>query len=114
KIPRAYVQADPIVDGSNNLLALPSRPQFTPNAQAYEIGKESWRRSIQAAMGITPLPTAAQRQNEKSGVALERIQTQQAIGSFHFTANFKLSVQNAGEQINELVTEILDTPRQIA
>lgn len=115
KVPRAYVQVDPVVDeASGQLLPLPTRPAFIPNAQAYEIGKESWRRSIQSSMGIVPLPTAAQRQNEKSGVALERIQTQQAVGSYHFTANFKLSLQNAGWQINELITNILDTPRQIA
>lgn len=93
---------------------LPQRPQFTPNAQAYEVSREAWRRQVQSAMGITPLPTAAQRQNEKSGVALQRIENQQAIGSYHFTANFKLSLQNAGTQLNELITEVIDTPRQIA
>lgn len=115
KVPRSYVQVDPLVDQSNGQpLPLPTRPQFIPNAQAYEIGKESWRRSVQSAMGIVPLPTAAQRQNEKSGIALEKIQTQQAIGSYHFTANFELSLQLAGKQINELITKVLDTPRQIA
>lgn len=115
KVPRSYVQADPIVDQtSGQILPLPSRPAFTPNAQAYEVGKESARRSIQASMGLTPLPTAAQRQNEKSGVALERIATQQSVGAYHFTANFKLSLGNCGFQINELITEILDTPRETA
>lgn len=115
KVPRSFLQVDAVVDETNGqILPLPQRPQFIPNAQAYEVGKESWRRSIQAAMGITPLPTAAQRQNEKSGVALERIQTQQSVGAYHFTANFKLSLQNAGWQINELITNILDTPRQMA
>lgn len=115
KVPRSYVQVDPMVDqGNGQPLPLPTRPQFIPNAQAYEIGKESWRRSVQSAMGIVPLPTAAQRQNEKSGIALEKIQTQQSIGSYHFTANFELSLQNAGKQINELITLVLDTSRQIA
>ena len=114
KVPRAYVQADPTVDAANGqILPLPSRPQFTPNAQAYEISKESWRRSIQASMGVTPLPTAAQRQNEKSGVALDKIQSQQAIGSFHFTDNFDRAIENAGRQINELITLVMDTPRQV-
>jgi hypothetical protein len=36
------------------------------------------------------------------------------VGAYHFTANFKLSLQNAGWQINELITNIIDTPRQIA
>lgn len=114
KVPRAYIQADPIVDqSSNSVLPLPTRAPFSPNAQAYEIGFERWRRSVQSAMGITPLPTAAQRQNEKSGVALDKIQAQQAIGSYHFTDNFDRSLENGGRQIDELITLVLDTPRQV-
>lgn len=114
KVPRSFLQVDPMVDGaSGQVLPLPSRPQFTPNAQAYEISKESWRRAVQASMGITPLPTAAQRQNEKSGVALDKIQSQQAVGSFHFTDNFDRAIENAGRQLNELITKVMDTPRQV-
>ena len=113
-VPRSYVQVDAVTDAANGqLLPLPSRPAFTPNAQAYEIGKESWRRSIQASMGITALPTAAQRQNEKSGVALDKIQASQAIGSFHFTDNFDRAIENAGRQLDELITKVMDTPRQV-
>jgi hypothetical protein len=115
KVPRSRIQVDPIVDqGSGSILPLPTRLPFTPNYAAYEAGFERWRRSLQAAMGISPLPTAAQRQNEKSGVALERIQTQQAVGSFHFTDNFDRSVENAGRQINELITKVIDTERSLA
>lgn len=115
KVPRSRIQVDPVVDqATNQLLPLPTRLPFTPNYAAYEAGYERWRRSLQAAMGITPLPTAAQRENEKSGVALSRIETQQAIGSFHFTDNFDRSLENAGRQINELITEVMDTERQVA
>ena len=114
KVPRSFVQVDPTVDAANGqLLPIPERPAFTPNAQAYEISKESWRRSIQASMGISPLPTAAQRQNEKSGVALDKIQSAQAIGSFHFTDNFDRAIENAGRQINELITLVMDTAREV-
>jgi hypothetical protein len=113
-VPRAFIQADPVVDGaSGSVLPLPARAPFSPNAQAYEIGFERWRRSVQSAMGITPLPTAAQRSNEKSGVALEKIQAQQAIGSYHFTDNFDRSLENAGRQLDELITKVMDTPRQV-
>ena len=115
KVPRSYVQIDPQVDGaSGQTLPLPTRLPFAPNYAAYEAGYERWRRSLQAAMGITALPTSAQRQNEKSGVALERIQTQQAVGSFHFTDNFDRSLENAGRQIDELITKTMDTERQVA
>lgn len=113
-VPRAYIQVDPVVDqASGQVLPPPQRNPFSPNASAYEIGFERWRRSVQSAMGITPLPTAAQRQNEKSGVALDKIQSQQAIGSFHFTDNFDRAIENAGRQLDELITKVMDTPRQV-
>ena len=115
KVPRSYVQYDPVVDSTNGQTAVPppARPQFTADIQTYEIGKESWRRSIQSSMGIMPLPTAAQRQNEKSGVALDKIQTQQSVGAYHFTANFKIALEYAGRQINDLITKVMDTERHI-
>lgn len=114
RVPRAYIQVDPVVDGAGgSTLPLPVRSPFSPNASAYEIGFERWRRSIQSAMGITPLPTAAQRQNEKSGIALDKIQSQQAIGSFHFTDNFDRAIENAGRQLDELITKVMDTPREV-
>lgn len=114
KIPRGYVQVDPIPDGaSGNILPLPTRPAFEPNFQEYELAKDSARRSIQAAMGITPLPTAAQRNSEKSGIALEKIQTQESIGSFHFTDNYERFLENIGWQMNELIGKIYDTAKSV-
>jgi hypothetical protein len=60
-------------------------------------------------MGVTPLPTAAQRNNEKSGIALEKITTQEAIGSFHLTDNFLRAFGNCGRQLNELITKLGET-----
>jgi|SRR5215469_794782 len=94
----------------------PQRQPFIPNAQAYEIAYERWRRAIQASMGVMPLPTAAQRQNEKSGIALTKIQSQESIGSFHFTDNFVRALTNTGIQLNELITKLaeLDSlPKQV-
>jgi hypothetical protein len=119
RIPRAYLEYDKPPDWnaqSDGPVPPPSRPQFMPNAQAYEIARESWRRAIQAAFGLTPLPTSAQRQNEKSGVALEKIQNQEAIGSFHFTDKFVAALHNTGQQLNELITKLaeLDSlPKQL-
>ena len=114
KVPRAYVQTDVVVDGAKGeVLPLPQRTQFTPNFQAYELAKDGARRAIMSAMGISPLPTAAQRNTEKSGIALQRISTQEAIGSFHFTDNFDRFLENLGRQINELIGPVYDTKREI-
>jgi Phage P22-like portal protein len=113
--PFAFIEYDTVLDAAANGGALPppARLPWSPNFQSYEIAKDSIRRSIQAAMGISPLPTAAQRDSEKSGVALERISTQESIGSFHFTDNFDRALQNLGWQVNELITPIYDTAREV-
>jgi hypothetical protein len=115
KVPRAFVKIKPIRDEvTGQLLPPPIRQPFIPNAEAYEVARESWRRAVQAAMGIMPLPTSAQRQNEKSGIALDKIQTAEATGSFHFTDNFDRALENCGRQLNELITKTMDTPRQVS
>lgn len=113
KIPRPFVQVDPMVDGANNVLPLPQRQPFQPNFQAYEVAKESAKRSIQAAMGISPLPTAAQRQNEKSGIALKKIQEEQAIGSFHFIDNFDSALELTGRICEQYLPVVYDTEREV-
>jgi hypothetical protein len=111
KVRRAYVQYDIVTDAAGAVAAPPTRPQFMPNIEAYQVSRESWRRSVQSAIGTSPLPTAAQRRNEKSGVALQQIQQQEAVGSFHFTDNFDRALQNTGWQLNELIHLTLDTQR---
>lgn len=114
--PRAYIRLKRISGADGQLVAdLPAggRLPFQPNAEAYEIAREAARRAIQAAMGISPLPTPAQQQNEKSGIALERIQTAEAVGSFHFTDNLNRAKENCGRQLNELITKVMDTPRHV-
>lgn len=114
KIPRSFVQVDPTPDPTNptQVLPLPQWRQFVPNFSAYEVAKESARRAVQAAMGISPLPTAAQRNNEKSGVALERIQTEQAIGSFHFVSGYDRAVSRAGRIADSWIQVVYDTERE--
>jgi hypothetical protein len=115
KIPHPYLQVDPIPDSSNGApLPLPQRVQFTPNFQAYEMAKDSARRAIQSAMGISPLPTSAQRDNQKSGVALEKIQQSTAIGSFHFVDNYERALKFAGRVIDEWIPVVYDTERDVA
>src|ERR1039458_4878990 len=91
-----------------------ARPQYEPNFQQYEMAKDSAGRSIQAAMGITPLPDAAQRRNQKSGVALEKIDDMESLGSFQFIDRFENGfLYNMGWQINEMITPIMDTQRDM-
>jgi hypothetical protein len=115
KVPRAYIQVDPVPDPMNptQVLPLPQWKQFTPNFQEYEVAKDSCRRAIQSAMGISPLPTAAQRDNEKSGIALDKIQNEQAVGSYHFTAGYERAITRAGRIIESWIPAIYDNEREM-
>jgi hypothetical protein len=114
KVPYAFLEADIIIDGAEGkVLPLPQREQFTPNFQQYEIAKDSCRRAVQAAMGISPLPTAAQRNNEKSGIALKNIQNEQAIGSFHFVDGYDRAVRLTGIVVEEWIKDKYDTEREM-
>jgi len=115
KVPHAFLETD-IPDNwpAGQVPPLPQRIPFTPNFQQYEIAKDSSRRAIQAAMGIAPLPTAAQRQNEKSGVALERIETMEALGSYHFVDGYDRAIRLAGRVIDQWMPAIYgDEDREV-
>jgi hypothetical protein len=107
KIPVAFLEAD-IPDNwpAGQVPPLPSRVPFTPNFQAYEIAKESFQRAIQSAMGIMPLPTAAQRAGEKSGVALQRIENEEAQGSYHFIDGYDRALRLAGRVIDQWIPAV--------
>lgn len=114
--PRAVIQVKPTVEGlplGAGPLPFPQRNPYEPPLQAIEVAKEAARRAIQAAMGQTPLPTAAQRRNEKSGVALKHIDELGQRGSFHFTDHYLDMITQVGIVCEDLIDKIYDTPREV-
>jgi portal protein len=110
--PKAFIEyATP--DGFQPGSVEPKRVPFVPNFQAYEVAKEAASRSIMKAMGISPLPIDAQRANNKSGIALKKIQGERAQGSFHFIDNFDRSIVYCGRQLDDIFEKIHDTARDI-
>lgn len=111
--PRAYAEVEPHVDGSPDVLPLPQRQAFEPPIQALEVGKESTRRSIQAAIGSYGF-TRLDDTNVKSGVALERLKAQNNLGSYHLVDNFKMAIRHAGRIINDLLDDVETEPMTVA
>lgn len=116
RVPLPYLEANAFTEATGNqVLPLPQKTQYEPPIQALNLGAEGARRAIQAAMGISALPTAAQRQNEKSGVALERIASQQSQGSFHFVDNYEQNfLKQMGRILDDLLEKTYDTPRELS
>jgi hypothetical protein len=81
----------------------PQRNPFVPEIERLEMLAEACRRAIQAAMGISPLPTSAQRKNEKSGIALKEMARSEAQGSFHFVDAYEMAITRTGAILEELI-----------
>jgi hypothetical protein len=114
-VPQPYLEVEPTTEMTGQqILPLPQRQPYDPPIQTLEIGAESARRAIQAAMGTNFLPTDAQRRNEKSGVALQKIETTAQKGSFHFVDHYDAAITRTGALLEELVPFYYGETRQVA
>jgi len=110
--PVAVITLKPVVDGATQqVLPPPVRQSWDPALAGIEQFKESARRAIQSAIMGSPLPTEAQRHNEKSGIALKQIEKSGQIGSFHFNAHYDDLIRHVGVIFEDLLDKILDTAR---
>lgn len=104
-----YAKAKTAMTG-DAVLPLPSRVEYT-QAQYLDMvlnSKEGWRRAIQAAMGSNFLPTLAQKRNEKSGKALDKIDAASARGTYHFIDSYEDMIRQVGVIIEDLIDKIHD------
>jgi hypothetical protein len=113
--PVAYLEVKATTQdtGGVTVLPLPQRQSWDPPLQNLEIAAESARRAIQAAIGSTPLPTQAQRRNEKSGVALKQIEMVQQKGQFHYIDHYEESISRVGVILEDLLPHYYDTARDV-
>jgi hypothetical protein len=114
--PVAGISVKPSPDGvlPGVVLGLPQRQPYEPPIAALEMGAESTRRGIQAAMGTSPLPTEAQRRNQKSGVALEQIESSQQKGNYHFKDHYIDFITHMAVMGEDLMDQVYDTAADIA
>jgi hypothetical protein len=113
KIPRAFAEVEPILDGVSQVLPLPQRNAYEPPVQALEMGAEAARRAIQAAVasyGVTRLDDT----NVKSGIALKQLDAQRDLGSYHLVDNYKIAIRRAGRIVNDLLDDVESDPMQVS
>lgn len=113
KQPYAFLQYDMVLDSHAQPLPPPQRQPYEPQVQGLELLAEGARRAIQAAMGISALPTAAQRQNQKSGVALQQVESQEDRGSFGFIDNYNCSLEQTGKVLDAWIPIVYDVPMEV-
>lgn len=116
RVPVAFLEGKVTVAGNPNPaqpLPLPQKQSWDPPIQNIELVVEARRRSIQAAMGITPQPTEAQRRNDASGVAWKERQSQGQTGSFHYVDAYDLMIERTGMILEDLIDKVIDTARDV-
>ncbi len=113
--PVPFLVAKPFTEatGPGQLLPLPQRQNWDPPLQNLDMLAESARRMIQSAAGVSPLPTEAQRQNQKSGKALDRIEASGQKGSYHFVDHLDGSITRFGQLLAELIPHYDDTAGEV-
>lgn len=112
-VPKAFLYAKGRtagMDQTEERLPLPQRMEYTQASylQAIEVVKEGYRRSIQAAAGSNFLPTQAQRQNEKSGVALDKMEDSRQQGTYHFAKTYESAIEWGGVIMEDLFGHVYD------
>lgn len=97
------------------ILPPPSRLDYHAgeHLQALELCAEGARRAIQSAMATNFMPTSAQRKNEKSGKALDKIDEVAQRGSFHFNDHYDDMITHVGVITEDLMDKIYDTEREV-
>jgi hypothetical protein len=108
-IPKAYLYYNP-TDAQGKPIDKPERMNYlqADNLAALQVVKESYRRAIQAATASNFLPTDAQKRNEKSGVALDKIDQAASTGSYHFVSNYDDTIRRVAEIYEDLCDKIHD------
>ncbi len=95
------------------LLPLPERQDYEPPIQNLETMCESAQRAIQSAVGMYNSSVGKHDTGVRSGIAIDKLDQQSDVGSFHFTAALDRALEHEGRCINELVDVVYDTPRDV-
>lgn len=107
KKPHPYLQADPIVDqATNQVLPLPTRPQFTPNFDGFLAAKGWYKQAIQAAVGKFQVSVGQADTRAESGKAINLLDQQSDRGSFHFIDNYELALAHGGRIMDDLIDHV--------
>lgn len=110
-VPKAYLYAHgKTAETGDNLLPLPKRLDYLQgeNIQAALEAREVFRRAVQSAMGSNFLPTQAQRRNEKSGIALDKMDQSAAKGTYHFVDSYKGMIRQVAVNVEDVTDKIHD------
>lgn len=112
--PITALQVKPTLDATGaQVLPLPQRQDYEPPIQNLEVGAQSAAKAVQSATAMYNSSIGNNDTNVKSGVAIEKLDRQSDVATFHFTAALDRALMHAGRCEDELIPIIYDTDRQV-
>jgi len=109
--PLAYLQVKGVVDPtSNTVLPLPTAIRWEPALQALELLAASCQNAVRSALGQLASP---ELDKAKSGVAIQKIQSEAASASQPYIEAYTHSLEQVGRVMGDLIERTHDTKRQI-
>lgn len=117
KVPKAFLYYKAwMPDGPTPAQPLPPpiREPFDPPVQNLELCADSFAKSAQTAIGMYNSSVGKNDTNVKSGKAIQELDEQSDLGSFHFIANYNRGITAGGRIINDLISKIEISERQVS
>ena len=116
KNPKPYLQVKAqLTDaGVQEILPLPQFIPFDPPVGNLSAGKELFSRAIQTAIGMYNTSVGKHDTNAKFGKAIQELDEQSDVGSFHFLDNFNRGLCAGGRIINDLISKIEQTEKEVS
>lgn len=109
--PLAYLQVKAVVDPvTGSALPLPTAIRWEPPVQSLELVAASCQNAIRSAVGQLASP---ELDKSKSGVAIQKIQTEGASAVYHITEAYTRGLEQVGRIQGDLIEKTHDTKRQI-
>lgn len=103
----------PDAGAGQTLLPPPIREPFDPPIANLEAGADSFRQAIQTAVGMYNSSVGKNDTNVKSGKAIQELDAQSDMGAFHFLDNYNRGITAGGRIVNDLISKIEVTQRQV-
>lgn len=112
--PVAVLLSKPFIDGNPQLMPMMQRNPMAIDLSSYGQAVELCRRAIQAAMGLSPIPTSMQKSDPKlSGKAMDRFEESGQRGAYHFKDAYYMMLRRGAEIRENLYDRLYDTPRDV-
>lgn len=107
----AYLEYEPM-DIAGQPAPAPMRNTFEPPIQALSAGAMQASDDIKATTNVFDASLGAM-ENDSSGIAIQRRQTQSSLSNVHFVDNLNRAIRQAGVILTDLIPKIYDTPREV-